>query len=55
MEVIKIKLPNIKILLLLIPFLMTKAHALESPMADAAENGDIALTKQLLKEGAEVN
>ncbi|GIT35179.1 MAG: hypothetical protein Ct9H300mP4_14980 [Gammaproteobacteria bacterium] len=24
-------------------------------MADAAENGDIALTKQLLKEGAEVN
>ena len=55
MEVIKIKLPNIKILLLLIPFLMTKAHALESPVADAAENGDIALTKQLLKEGAEVN
>ena len=34
---------------------MTKAHALESPVADAAENGDIALTKQLLKEGAEVN
>ena len=55
MEVIKIKLLNIKILLLMIPFLLTEVHALESPVADAVENGDIALTKQLLKEGAEVN
>jgi ankyrin repeat protein len=55
MEVIKIKLPNIKIFILLMPLLLIEANALESPVADAAENGDTALIKQLLKEGVEVN
>ena len=55
MKVIKIKLPNIKILFLLMPLLLTEVNALESPVADAAENGDIALIKQLLKGGVEVN
>ncbi len=55
MEVIKIKLPNMKIFFLLFPLLLTEANALENAVADAAENGDIALIKQLLKEGAEVN
>ena len=55
MEVIKIKLPNIKILFLLMPLLLNEVNALESPVADAAENGDIALIKQLLKGGVEVN
>ena len=55
MEVIKIKLPNIKFFFLLMPLLLTEANALESLVTDAAENGDIALIKQLLKEGVEVN
>jgi len=55
MEVIKIKLPNIKIFFLLMPLLLTEVNALESPVADAAKNGDIALIKQLLKGGVEVN
>ena len=55
MEVIKIKLPNIKFFFLLMPLLLTEANALESLVTDAAENGDIALVKQLLKEGVEVN
>ena len=55
MEVIKIKLPNIKIFFLLMPLLLTEVNALESPVADAAKNGDIALVKQLLKGGVEVN
>ena len=55
MEVIKIKLPNIKVFFLLMPLLLTEANALESLVTDAAENGDIALIKQLLKEGVEVN
>ena len=50
MEVIKIKLPNIKLFFLLMPLLLTEANALESLVTDAAENGDIALVKQLLKE-----
>jgi len=55
METIKIKLWNIKIFFLLIPLLIAEINALESPVADAAENGDIALIKQLLKVGVEVN
>ena len=55
MQVIKIKLPNIKFLFLLMPLLLTEVNALESPVADAAKNGDIALIKQLLKGGIEVN
>ncbi len=55
MQVIKIKLPNIKIFFLLMPLLLTEVNALESPVADAAKNGDIVLIKQLLKGGVEVN
>ena len=55
MEVIKIKLLNIKYFFLLMPLLSTEVNALESPVADAAKNGDIALIKQLLKGGVEVN
>ena len=55
MKIVKIKLPNIKIFFLLIPLLFTKANAIESPVADAAQNGDVALIKQLLHEGVDVN
>ncbi len=55
MKIIKIKLPNIKIFFLLIPLLFTQANAIESPVADAAQNGDVALIKQLLHEGVDVN
>ena len=37
------------------PLLSTEVNALESPVADAAQNGDIVLIKQLLKGGVEVN
>jgi hypothetical protein len=42
MEVIKIKLPNIKFFFLLMPLLLTEANALESLVTVVFDQGDIS-------------